>query len=187
MVWPSRSRMCNSYTRSRGILSKKIIMPFIMKGYGVISAIDVFRGCTEAEVKKYFGKIKGPVLDRIDIHVAVEKVAIDDLKEKTKTMSSADMRESVCCAHEMQKLRFKEENIDFNSQMTNAMIKQYCELEKEARQMLNLAYDKYHLSARGYYKIIKVARTIADMERSRLIGRKHILEAIGYRNSLLEL
>ena len=126
-------------------------------------------------------------MDRIDIHVAVEKVAIDDLKEKTKTMSSADMRESVCCAHEMQKLRFKEEDIDFNSQMTNAMIKQYCELEKDARQMLNLAYDKYHLSARGYNKIIKVARTIADMEQSRLIERKHILEAIGYRNSLLEI
>ena len=143
--------------------------------------------CTEQEVKKYFGKIKGPVLDRIDIHVAVEKVAIDDLKDKTRTMSSAEMRESVHFAHEVQKERFKDETIDFNSQMTNAMIKRYCELETDAREILNLAYDKYHLSARGYYKIIKVARTIADMEQSRLIERKHILEAIGYRNSLLEM
>ena len=133
--------------------------------------------------KKYFGKIKGPVLDRIDIHVAVEKVAIDDLKGKTKTMSSADMFSN-------KKFIF---NIPVNiigtstNKMTNAMIKQYCELEKDARQMLNLAYDKYHLSARGYYKIIKVARTIADMERSQLIERKHILEAIGYRNSLLDM
>ena len=97
------------------------------------------------------------------------------------------MRESVHFAHEVQKERFKDETIDFNSQMTNAMIKRYCELETDAREILNLAYDKYHLSARGYYKIIKVARTIADMEQSRLIERKHILEAIGYRNSLLEM
>lgn len=143
--------------------------------------------CTEQEVKKYFGKIKGPVLDRIDICVAVEKVQVQELGGEGSSMSSGQMRELVEKAQMAQKNRFQNEKIDFNAQMNHTLIKKYCEMEDGAKQMLELAYDKYHLSARGYHKIIKVARTIADLEGSSLIRRPHLLEAIGYRNTVIEM
>ncbi len=143
--------------------------------------------CSEQDVRRYFGKIKGPVLDRIDICVAVEKVQVTDLSGMEKSMSSEEMRKAVERAHEMQKNRFLNEPIDFNAQMDNQRIRKYCEMEERAKQMLELAYDKYHLSARGYFKIIKVARTIADIDGSDVIKRPHLLEAIGYRNTVIEM
>lgn len=143
--------------------------------------------CTEQEVRKYFGKIKGPVLDRIDICVAVEKVRVEDFSNSVSEISSEVMREGVEKARIMQLERFRDEPVDFNSQMNNELIRKYCPLSPEAEKMLSLAYEKYHLSARGYYKIIKVARTIADMEAEELIQKEHILEAVGYRNPLFEM
>lgn len=142
--------------------------------------------CSERDVKKYFGKLQGPVLDRIDICVAVEKVPVEDLDEKTATMSSEEMRKGVERAHAMQKRRFQKEAIHFNAQMNHTQMKRYCSLTSEVQQLLNKAYDRYHLSARGYFKIIKVARTIADMEGKEQIEAQHLLEAIGYRNSQAE-
>ena len=142
--------------------------------------------CTEQEVRKYFGKIKGPVLDRIDICVAVEKVQVQELGDNVSSMSSAVMRSYVEKARIIQEERFKNESVCFNAQMDHDMIRKFCRLNQDAKKMLDLAYEKYHLSARGYFKIIKVARTIADMEGSEPIRREHILEAVGYRNSLLE-
>ena len=142
--------------------------------------------CSEPEVQKYFGKIRGPVMDRIDICIAVEKVQVGDLNDKVSEMSSEIMRKGVETAQDMQKERFRKETVDFNSQMNNDLIRKFCPLTEDAKKMLDLAYERYHLSARGYFKIIKVARTVADMEASEKIGRDHILEAIGYRNPLAE-
>ncbi|MBR3244399.1 MAG: YifB family Mg chelatase-like AAA ATPase [Parasporobacterium sp.] len=142
--------------------------------------------CSEPEVQKYFGKIKGPVMDRIDICIAVEKVQVQDLNDRASEISSEIMRKGVETAKIMQGERFKNEPIDFNSQMNNEMIRKFCPLKEDAKKVLDLAYDTYHLSARGYYKIIKVARTISDMESSDEIRREHVLEAIGYRNPLAE-
>ena len=142
--------------------------------------------CTDIEVRKYFGKLKGPVLDRIDICVAVEKVNVEDFGDKVSAVDSEYMRKRVETAHKIQEERFLKEPIHFNAQMNNPQIEAYCRLQEEARQILNQAYDKYHFSARGYYKIIKVARTIADLEESAEIRKGHILEAIGYRNHLID-
>lgn len=142
--------------------------------------------CTENEVRKYFGKIKGPVLDRIDICVAVEKVRVSDISDNASGLNSETMRKAVERAQIVQKERFRKEEVDFNSQMDNELIRKYCEMEAGAKKVLVQAYEKYHLSARGYFKIIKVARTIADMEESVKIRKEHVLEAIGYRNRLTD-
>lgn len=142
--------------------------------------------CTEQEVRKYFEKIKGPVLDRIDICVAIEKVRVEEFSDKASKVDSASMREGIEKARDMQKKRFLNEAVDFNSQMNNEQIRRFCKLTPEAERILRAAYDKYQLSARGYYKIIKVGRTIADIEEAELIKKEHILEAIGYRNTLAE-
>ncbi len=143
--------------------------------------------CTKPEVEKYFGKLKGPVLDRIDICVSVEKVKIEDFSDSVSDFSSEKMRSYVKKAQEMQTERFRNEKIHFNSQMPNELIEKYCSLSPKVRSLLDLAYDKYRLSARGYYKIIKVARTIADMDGAGEIAEQHILEAISYRNNIAGL
>ncbi|MBR2696021.1 MAG: YifB family Mg chelatase-like AAA ATPase [Parasporobacterium sp.] len=142
--------------------------------------------CTDLEVRKYFGKIKGPVLDRIDICVAVEKLNVEDFSDKVSEMDSEHMRKNVELAHRVQEERFRKETIHFNAQMNNQQIETYCFMQDSAKKILDQAYNKYNLSARGYYKIIKVARTIADLEESGEIRKEHILEAVGYRNHLMD-
>lgn len=143
--------------------------------------------CTEADVKKYFGKIKGPVLDRVDICVAVQKVKVEEFGRTTDSMSSEEMRNAIEKAQNAQKKRFCSEPINFNAQMNNRQIERFCPLDEETKGLLEKAYDRFHLSARGYYKIIRVSRTIADVEGEEQIGKKHVLEAIGYRNSLADM
>lgn len=141
--------------------------------------------CSEAEVARYIGKIKGPILDRIDICVAVNKVQIRDLYNKEENLSSAEMRKQVAAARAIQKERFKGLSINFNSQMTKKETDRFCSLSSKNRAILDRAYEKYNLSARGYVKILKTARTIADLEGSSEIKSEHLLEAIGYRNTYL--
>lgn len=95
------------------------------------------------------------------------------------------MREKIRKAQEMQKERFKEENIIFNSQMSKKMTDKYCQLDIQSLDALKRAYEKFNMTARGWYKIIKVARTIADIDGSADIKKSHVLEAIGYRNSYI--
>ena len=137
--------------------------------------------------EKVFWEAERAGADRIDICIAVGKVQVQDLGGKTSSMSSLEMRKRVDLARQMQKRRFQSEAIDFNAQMNNKLVKKYCAVEDAALELLDLAYEKYHLSARGYYKIIKVARTVADTEGEEVIRRHHLLEAVGYRNSLSEL
>ncbi|MCF0230578.1 MAG: YifB family Mg chelatase-like AAA ATPase, partial [Parasporobacterium sp.] len=138
--------------------------------------------CTEADVEKYLGKIKGPILDRVDICVGTSKPGLDDLKNRYGGISSADMRSFIAGARSIQMNRFKNLDIDFNSQMNRKQIEEFCKLEPRGADSLNKAYEKLNLTARGYYMILKVSRTIADLEGSELILRNHVLEAIGYRN-----
>ena len=144
-----------------------------------------FCRCSEADVTKYIGKLKGPILDRIDICVSVNKVEISDLYSRKDNISSADMAKRVSAAREIQKERFKDLPINFNSQMNKKETDRFCQLSDKDKVLLDRAYEKYNLSARGYVKILKTARTIADLDESTQIQSEHVLEAIGYRNTYL--
>ena len=142
--------------------------------------------CTEADVHRYFGKIKGPILDRIDVCIGTKKVDIRDLKRAGHPMTSEEMRTQIILAQKKQQERFLGEKILFNSQMGPKEIQKYCGLEREAEALLDKAYQTYNMSARGYNKTLKVARTIADLSGMEQIEKEHILEALSYRNAFVE-
>jgi len=137
--------------------------------------------CSQSSIERYLGKISQPLLDRIDIHIEVQPVDYNDLASKDEEEKSALIRERVNKAREIQLKRFKGGNIYSNSQMSNRDIKKYCKLTKEAEKILNMSYNKYKFSARTYNRILKVSRTIADLDGEELIQERHILEAIRYR------
>ncbi len=138
--------------------------------------------CTVAQIKQYRSKISGPILDRIDIQVNVPEVDYDDLsKEDKSTLSSADMKEIVKRVFDIQKNRFKDSSINYNAQMSEKALKKYCKLNEKSNEILKLAVEKFAFSARSYSKILKIARTIADLEDSVDIKPLHIKEAISYR------
>lgn len=142
--------------------------------------------CTEADVRRYFGKIKGPILDRIDVCIGTKKVDIKDLKSDGRPMTSEEMRRQIILAQKKQQERFSEDGILFNSQMGPKEIKQYCQLDREAEALLDKAYQTYNMTARGYNKTLKVARTIADLSGMEKIQKEHIMEALTYRNAFVE-
>jgi magnesium chelatase family protein len=138
--------------------------------------------CAPYEVKKYLSKISGPLLDRIDMHIEVFPVEYKDLTSKTKNKSSKEIKEKVDKAREVQISRYKNEKIRYNSQLPPRLIKRFCKLGKEENDLLEIAFKKLKLSARSYNKIIKLSRTIADLDSSENIEVKHISEAIQYRS-----
>jgi len=139
--------------------------------------------CSGGVVQKYLNRISGPLLDRIDIHIEVVPVAVDSLTVKTDSEASDIIRERVTGARKIQSQRFKTlENVHCNAQMTPAMIPDFCNPGNEGAALLKNAMDMLGLSARAYDRILKVSRTIADLEQSINIGPSHISEAIGYRN-----
>jgi len=137
--------------------------------------------CTQSEVDRYFGKIRGPVLDRIDICTATFRLDTSDFSGEGT--GSQKMREQVRKAQKIQAERFQGTDIRFNSQMRQKEIEKYCVLEDRDKELLDKAYHRYRLTARGYYKVLKVARTIADLEGCDSISKKHLTEAISYRNT----
>lgn len=137
--------------------------------------------CSQASIDKYLGKVSNPLLDRIDIHVEVQAVDYKDLIGKDEEEKSATIRERVNKAREIQLDRFKNKNIFSNSQISNRDIKKYCKLTKKAEDILDISFNKYKFSARTYNKLLKVARTIADLDCEDMIQERHILEAIRYR------
>ncbi len=137
--------------------------------------------CTEAAIVKYKSKISGPLMDRIDITVNVHVPLLDDIKNTQKGMSSAQMREEVLNARKIQEERFAEELIAYNSQMEKEHIDKYCRLNYKAQKTLDDAFNRFKLSVRSYQRIIKVARTIADMEGAENIQWFHIAEAVSYK------
>ena len=139
--------------------------------------------CSTGMVQKYLNRISGPLLDRIDIHIEVVPVKYDKLSDTGKTESSETVRQRVIKAREIQCARFKGVNgIYSNAQMTSSLQKKYCYLDEYGSRLLKTAMDVRGLSARAYDRILKVARTIADLDASESIGAQHISEAINYRN-----
>ena len=139
--------------------------------------------CTQREIEKYKKRVSGPLLDRIDLYIEVPVVDIKELSkgQQLRNSSSLEIRAHVEKAREMQKNRFKERDIYTNAEMKNAHIKKYCFLSKEVKQLLLQAGMAFQLSARSYFKMIKVARTIADLEDSEGIRVSHMAEALQYR------
>ena len=140
--------------------------------------------CTPNEVKRYTRKISGPLLDRIDIHIRVPQVDYKDLSSRQKAESSASIRARVAAARERQFKRLQSCGIFTNAQMNHAMLKEKCPLGDAAQKLLEMAFQKMNLSARSYDRIIKVARTIADLEGSQELCDRHVAEAIQLRNDV---
>ncbi len=138
--------------------------------------------CSEGQIAKYLGKISGPLLDRIDIQVQVPAVTFEELDGKKGGETSAQIREKVNKARKIQLERYKDTNIYSNSRLTPELMEKYCVLDEQGSKILKFAFEKMGLSARGYNRVLKVARTIADLEESEQILPNHITEAIQYRN-----
>ena len=134
------------------------------------------------EMQRYMNKISGPLLDRIDIHIEVQKVEFEQLTEKRKGESSDDIRKRVLHARELQSGRYAETNIHYNAQMGPKEIEKHCVLDNTSKNLIKIAMEKLNLSARAFDRILKVARTIADLEESESITSSHISEAIQYRS-----
>lgn len=138
--------------------------------------------CSPQEIAKYMGKISGPLLDRIDIQIEVAPVKYEKLEEENEPESSSQIKQRVNEARKMQVERYQEEKIYSNSELTPKLITKYCKLEANSKIILKDAFEKLGLSARAYGRILKVARTIADLEKSEQIQKKHVAEAIQYRS-----
>jgi len=139
--------------------------------------------CTETQVKRYRSRLSGPLMDRIDIHVQISSLKFDELSGISTGESSEIIRKRVEKVHCIQNERFRHDKIHFNSQMAEKHIKKYCQLDQETISLLEKINKKYNFSARSYSKILKVARTIADMDESEAIKKHHIMEAVKFRVS----
>ena len=138
--------------------------------------------CNPAAVERYRGKISGPLLDRIDIHIEVPSVRVKDLTAKPTAESSEDVMKRVLKARQKQHERFGKDLDKTNGEMTLKDIEKYCQLDESSRQLIERAIEKLGLSARAYSRILKVSRTIADLEDEDRIAVNHVAEAIGYRS-----
>lgn len=137
--------------------------------------------CTSGEVSHYLGKISQPLLDRMDLCADVSPVTFEDLRKQEKGETSETIRKRVEKVREIQKIRFKKENIQFNGELQGKQVEEYCILNEDAELLLQQVFAKMKFSARSYHKILKVARTIADMEGTEYIERSHLGEALTYR------
>ena len=136
-----------------------------------------------AEMQRYLSKISGPLLDRIDIHIEVTPVPFEKLSEERKGEGSVEIRKRVTAARELQTLRFAElENVHYNAQMNTKQIRAHCKLDDKSKSLLKNAMERLNLSARAYDRILKVARTIADLANEAELNGNHIGEAIQYRS-----
>ena len=138
--------------------------------------------CTPNQINQYRSKISGPLLDRIDIQVEVASVEYDDLNNEQKGESSAKIKERVNRARQIQRERYKEYKIYSNSQLSAGMLSEFCRIDDAASDILRLAFERMGLSARAHSRILKVARTIADLAGEKDIKAEHIAEAVQYRN-----
>ena len=138
--------------------------------------------CTPKEISRYLGRISGPLLDRIDIQLEVTALAVKEITETPREESSDAIRERVQAARERQQARFREEGISCNAQLNARQVEEVCVLDDEGKQTLERACEKYHLSMRAVSRVLKVARTIADLAGREQIEKKDVLEAVRYRN-----
>lgn len=137
--------------------------------------------CSESDVARYLGKVSGPMLDRIDIQLEAKSVKYDDL-QKPDGESSASMRERIVKARKIQQERYKTESVCCNADLSGSLVEKYCVLGESEKSLLAEAFKSMNMSARAYTRILKVARTIADLDAREQIDAMDIAEAIGYRN-----
>ena len=138
--------------------------------------------CAIPQIQRYRSKVSGPLMDRIDIHVEVPAVAFRDLTAAVPGEASSVMRERVTAARHIQQARFMGSRIHSNAQMRSREIKTHCAVDQESVRLLETAIEKLSLSARAYNRILKIARTIADLASQPQVRPDHIAEAIQYRN-----
>lgn len=138
--------------------------------------------CSQGQIDKYLGKISGPLLNRIDIQIEVLPVKYDDLKDMKAEESSAAIKKRIVKARNIQRERYRNIGILTNSELSTKGISKFCKVNKESEILLKNAFETLGLSVRAYNKILKVARTIADLENYENIETKHIAEAIRYRS-----
>ena len=134
-------------------------------------------------MKKYMGRISGPIVNRMDIMVSAPLLTLDEMQKNRVNMSSEEMRKKVEAARIIQSERYKNTDIKFNSRLTPKNIKKYCYIGEKEKALMRAVFENMGVSARTYYKVIKVARTIADLEGAVNISEAHIAEALGYRES----
>ncbi len=140
--------------------------------------------CSDTVVNRYMSKVSGPILDRIDLCVELQSVDIGNIQSELKGESSDMMRDKITNARIRQSIRFKDMDISFNGEMTKTDIDKFCILNEKCSELMKQIYTTYGLSARGYHRILKVARTIADLEDSDCIEEQHLLEAVMYRPNI---
>jgi magnesium chelatase family protein len=138
--------------------------------------------CKEFQIRNYLSKCSGPLLDRIDMHIDVLPIDFKDINNCINNKSSLEMKIEVEEARMIQIERYKGENISYNSQLTQSLMNKYCILDRKTKDLMESAFTKLNLSARGYNKIIKISRTIADLDRKEKINFGHVAEAISYRS-----
>ena len=138
--------------------------------------------CNQKAVSSYLAKVSGPLLDRLDLHVEVPPVEFDDLSSDEKAESSAEIKKRVDRVRKIQNERFEGTGITCNARITPAFLRKFCPLDDRAKAILQKSFDVMGLSARAYDRILKVARTVADLDNSEVIKTPHIMEAIQYRN-----
>lgn len=137
--------------------------------------------CTDSNIKKYLSKISGPLLDRIDVQIEADSVKYDSLSSTSKTISSSELKEIVLRTIDIQRKRYSDESFNYNSELSAKSIEKYCPISEEIHTFLKDMHERLNLSARAYHKILKVSRTIADIEQKDDISLEHILEAVQYR------
>lgn len=137
--------------------------------------------CSENDVSKYMSRLSGPLLDRIDMYLEVSDIKYSDLVNTKENESSSDIQKRVIAARKLQKERFDKEGLQTNSQMNSTQINKYCIITENGQHLLKDFFEKMNISARSYHKILKVSRTIADLDNSEIIKESHICEALSYR------
>ena len=142
---------------------------------------DLQCSCSPTQIHRYMKKISGPLLDRIDIKIDVDRVAFVDLNSDKLEESSEEVKKRIDVARKIQLERYKNDKIYSNAKMSSRHIKKYCILDEDTRNFLEAVFEKHHMSARGYNRILKVARTIADLDGKENIEFEHIAEAVAYR------
>ena len=148
----------------------------------IIGSQDRECSCSSSQISKYMNRISGPLLDRIDIHIEVSPVKYEKLQGTETSESSSDIKKRVDAARKLQRNRYKEYGILSNSELTPRLINKFCKLGENEKILLQDAFKKLGLSARAYGRILKLARTIADLEACEEIKTHHLAEAIQYRS-----
>ena len=138
--------------------------------------------CSETAISNYMGKLSGPLLDRIDLHIEVKPVEYEKISSEEKGETSKEIKKRVDKARKIQLERYKNLNIYSNGELTPKLIEKYCKIDETSKELLRKAFEKLGLSGRAYSRILKVARTIADLDGEDEIRKNHIAEAIQYRS-----